>query len=204
MKVLAQLVPLKYEEAEFRAKLQEILPKEINRIDRIVESLLSFARATAPKFELTGIEELVEENLAYFSEQMAKAGITITKSYAKLPPIELDRGQMSQVFSNLILNAIQAMPAGGKLSILTQPGRQVDGNLQNIKVQVTDSGPGIPAEMIPRLFDPFFTTKYGGTGLGLTITHSIIDGHKGFIDVESQIGQGTTFTLTLPVHQGLV
>lgn len=128
----------------------------------------------------------------------------IKTSYASLPEIELDKGQISQVFSNLILNAIQAMPDGGELTVTTLPGKTIDQVLQNVKVQVSDTGHGIPEEMQKKLFDPFFTTKYGGTGLGLTITHSAVDGHKGFIDVESKVGKGTTFTVTLPVSQGLV
>jgi PAS domain S-box-containing protein len=204
MKVFSQLLPLKIDDPEYRKKLGEILPREIDRIDRIVESLLGFARSTTPTFEKMKIEEVLEENLKYFEDKANNAGVKIKKSYADLPAIEVDRGQISQVFSNLILNAIQAMPEGGELSVETLPGKKVDEVLQNIKVRVSDSGHGITEEMQKKLFDPFFTTKYGGTGLGLTITHSIVDGHKGFIDVHSKLGKGTTFTVTLPVNQGLI
>ena len=192
------------DDPECRKKLEEILPREIDRIDRIVESLLGFARATALTFEPTKIETALEETLNYFSDQAVRAGVTIKKSYADLPPLEVDRGQISQVFSNLILNGIQAMPEGGVLTVTTLPGKKIDDYLQNIKITVADTGPGISEEMQKKLFDPFFTTKYGGTGLGLTITHSIVDGHKGFIDVESKVGKGTVFTVTLPVSQGLL
>ena len=204
MKVFAQLLPLKIDDPEYRKKLGEILPREIDRIDRIVESLLGFARSTSPTFEKMKITEVLEENLKYFEDKANNAGVKIKKSYADLPAIEVDRGQISQVFSNLILNAIQAMPEGGELSVETLPGKMVDDVLQNIKVRVSDSGHGITEEMQKKLFDPFFTTKYGGTGLGLTITHSIVDGHRGFIDVHSKLGKGTNFTVTLPVNQGLI
>ncbi len=204
MKVLSQLVPIKFEDAEFRSKLQEIMPREINRIDRIVESLLGFARATAPNFQETDTNEILKDNLQYFEHQANESDVKIITAYADLPKIELDRGQISQVFSNLILNAIQAMPHGGQLKIETSPGKVIDDTLQNVKIKISDSGHGISEEKLKKLFDPFFTTKYGGTGLGLTISHSIVDGHKGYFDVESKVGQGTTFTVTLPVTQGLI
>lgn len=86
----------------------------------------------------------------------------------------------------------------------TLPGKKIDDVLKEIKIGISDTGHGIPEDMQKKLFDPFFTTKYGGTGLGLTITHSIVDGHRGSIDVESKIGKGTTFTVTLPVSQALL
>ncbi|MFH1386874.1 MAG: ATP-binding protein [bacterium] len=201
MKVFAQLLPKKIDDPEYRKKLEEILPKEIDRIDKIVENLLGFARSTTPTFELASIEGILEENIKYFEEKARASGITIKQDYQPLPEIEIDHGQISQVFSNLILNAIQAMTEGGEIVVATSPGQKTDGVLQNIKVKVSDTGHGISEEIKKKLFDPFFTTKYGGTGLGLAISHSIVDGHKGSIDVESQVGKGTSFTVTLPQHQ---
>jgi two-component system, NtrC family, sensor kinase len=204
MKVFAQLLPLKIDDPEYRKKLQEIMPREIDRIDRIVESLLGFARATEPTYEKSSIQEMLEEDLKYFSDKAESAGVKFKTNYNPLPEIEVDRAQILQVFSNLLLNALQAMPDGGEITVSTFPGKKVEDLLQTVKIVIADTGHGIPEEMIKKLFDPFFTTKYGGTGLGLTITHSIVDGHKGFIDVESKVGKGTTFTITLPVRQGLV
>ena len=201
MKILSQLLPKKFDDPEFRKKMEEIFPREIARIDRIVESLLGFARATALTFEKASIQDIIEELMKSYMDQAKAAEVKIIKQYVELPEIEVDRGQISQVFSNLILNAIQAMPNGGELSLSILRGKEVEGILQSIKVQVADTGHGIAEDMLKKLFDPFFTTKYGGTGLGLTITHSIVDAHKGYIDVESQIGKGTTFTVTLPTHQ---
>ena len=204
MKVLSQLLPKKFDDPEYRQKMSEILPREINRIDKIVESLLGFARATTLVFAPAELTELLEENLNYYEPQASAAGIKIVRDYAALPMIEVDRAQLSQVFSNLIINAIQAMPSGGQLKIETRPGKKVEGMLSTIKIVVADTGHGLPEETIKKLFDPFFTTKHGGTGLGLTISHSIVDGHQGDIRVQSQLGQGTVFTVTLPVSQGLV
>ncbi len=201
MKVLAQLMPKKYDDADFRAKFTEIMPREIGRIDRIIESLLGFARATVPKFEKVKIDSIIEESLKFFEEDLEGSKIAVVKNFAELPPIEVDSGQFIQVFSNLILNAIQAMASGGELKITTSEGKKTEGVLENILIEVSDTGHGIPKEYLKKLFDPFFTTKYGGTGLGLTIAHSVIDGHKGSITVRSEIGRGTTFSITLPVHQ---
>jgi len=204
MKVFAQLLPKKYDDPEYRQKLEEVLRREIDRIDRIVESLLGFTRATVPTFEIARITELLDKTIQDFEDQAERAGVKIIKLYSDLPEIEVDRNQISQAFSNFVLNAIQAMPEGGELSISASPGKKVEDIIQNVKIKFSDTGHGIAEDMQKKLFDPFFTTKYGGTGLGLTITHSIIDGHRGYIDVESKLGKGTAFTVTLPVRQGLV
>ncbi|MCX5726266.1 MAG: ATP-binding protein, partial [Candidatus Saganbacteria bacterium] len=201
MKVLTQLLPQKFEEPEFRRKFAEIMPREIGRIDRIVESLLGFARATSPKFEPVNISEIIDETLDYFDEKIKDSGIKVSKEYAALPKIQADIQQLSQVFSNLVLNAVQAMPDGGELKIAASPKRKVGELVEEISIEVTDTGYGITPENQKKLFDPFFTTKHGGTGLGLTIAHSVIDGHKGTIEVKSKIGKGTSFSIALPVNQ---
>lgn len=204
MKVLSQLLPLKYQDEEFRNKFIEIMPREISRIDRIVESLLGFARATSPKFAKLNIQVVLEEDLKYYESQAKKSGVEIIKEIQKVPEIEGDPDQLPQVFSNLILNAIQAMPEGGKLKVVVREGKKIENVLQNIVIEISDTGHGITPANLARLFDPFFTTKHAGTGLGLTIAHSIVDGHRGNIDVKSEVGRGTGFTVTLPLSQELV
>ncbi|HTY12587.1 MAG TPA: ATP-binding protein, partial [Candidatus Omnitrophota bacterium] len=204
MKVLSQLLPIKYQDGEFRDKFIEIMPKEINRIDRIVESLLGFARATSPKYEKMKIEEVIEDDVKYYTDQAKAGGIVIETEYASLPEIMGDHDQLGQVFSNLILNAIQAMPDGGKLKIRTVEGNKIENLLQSVVIEISDTGHGISPQNMKKLFDPFFTTKYSGTGLGLTIVHNIVDGHRGTIDVSSEPGKGTAFTITLPVGQELI
>lgn len=206
MKVFSQLLPLKFSDAEFREKFLQVVPQEIGRIDRIVESMLGFARSTAPKFERINLEKMIEENLRYFEEQAKESKIEIVKKFAFKGDLEIeaDENQLSQVFANLFLNAIQAMPEGGTLTIKTREGKKIEDILQTVVIEVSDTGHGISQEHLQKLFDPFFTTKYAGTGLGLTITHSIVDGHRGFIDASSEVGKGTTFVVTLPVSQELV
>jgi len=201
MKVLSQLMELKFEDPEFRKKFIEIMPREIGRVDRIVESLLGFARAAAPKFSAVELPKLIDETLKFFEDNAASVNVKIERDYSLACDILVDPGQMSQVFSNLILNAIQAMPDGGVLRIVAAEGKKKEGILENVLVEISDTGQGIPKESLKKLFDPFFTTKHGGTGLGLTIAHSIVDGHKGTIDVKSEKGKGTTFSVTLPVTQ---
>jgi two-component system NtrC family sensor kinase len=121
-----------------------------------------------------------------------------------VPEIEADSDQLPQVFSNLILNAIQAMPEGGRLVVALREGKKIENVVQSVQIEVSDTGHGINPTNLARLFDPFFTTKYAGTGLGLTIAHSIVDGHRGSIDVKSEIGKGTAFIVTLPLSQELV
>jgi len=201
MKVLTQLLPQKFDDQEFRRKFIEIMPREIGRIDRIVESLLGFARATVPKFEPVNISDIIDETLDYFDEKIKDSGIKVSKEYATLPRVQADVQQLSQVFSNLILNAVQAMPDGGQIEVSTSPKRKAGEVVEEILVEFTDTGHGITPENLKKLFDPFFTTKHGGTGLGLTIAHSIVDGHRGTIEVKSKIGKGTSFYITLPVNQ---
>jgi two-component system NtrC family sensor kinase len=160
---------------------------------------LGFARASTPKFERVRLVAILEENLEYFSNQLNAAGIKVIRRFEDLPEVVADAAQISQVFSNFILNAIQAMQGGGALTVELKKGKIVDGELQEVEVVISDTGCGMTAEQLNKLFEPFFTTKFGGTGLGLTISHSIIDGHGGSINVKSKPGQGTSFTIVLPM-----
>ena len=200
IKVFSQLLLQRYEDEEYRKKFVEIIPREIGRIDRIVESLLGFARASQPKLERASVAGIVEELLKDYHEQIEKSNIKVNKKVEEVPEIEIDRGQIMQAFSNLILNSVQAMPTGGELNISVTKGKKGKKEEPYITINISDTGYGIPKDHLKKLFDPFFTTKHGGTGLGLTIAHSIVDGHKGTIDVKSDIGKGTSFTIILPLH----
>jgi len=201
MKVLSQLLPIKFADESFRARFTEIMPREIGRIDRIVESLLGFARATAPKLKPVQVVDVLNEAISYHEDDMRQRGVKLEKEISEVPEVVADPGQLLQVFSNLILNAVQAMPEGGSLRVAVGEGKRRGGMLETIKIVISDTGHGIPKEYLKKLFDPFFTTKHGGTGLGLTISHSIIDGHGGSIAVNSDRDKGTTFTISLPVAQ---
>jgi signal transduction histidine kinase len=131
--------------------------------------------------------------------------VMVEEDLAPLPPIMLDANQIKQVIVNLLNNAVQAMPDGGRLEVSTQlVERKLDSTLSRVaSVRIRDSGVGIPPENMERIFDPFFTTKEvgQGTGLGLSVSHSIVEKHKGKIEVESVPGAGSTFNVLLPAHE---
>ena len=116
------------------------------------------------------------------------------KLEADLPQVEIDPDQIRQVLVNLITNAVQAMPEGGRLTVSARVRRK------SLEVTVTDTGAGIPQEVVGKIFDPLFTTKAKGIGLGLAVTRSVIENHKGSIGVSSKMGRGTTFTIELPLN----
>jgi signal transduction histidine kinase/putative methionine-R-sulfoxide reductase with GAF domain len=173
----------------------KVIEEEINRINEIVDQFLRFAKPAPPLFAKAEVLSIFEETLQLLRPQIEKYQILVQKEFQPLPPILMDREQMKQAILNLLLNAIQAMPAGGQLAL---KGHVPEGN-RWVQLSIRDSGVGIPAEDINKLFDPFFSTKEGGVGLGLSITHRIIDQHDGKIEVESAPGKGTLFTVWLPV-----
>jgi signal transduction histidine kinase/putative methionine-R-sulfoxide reductase with GAF domain len=175
----------------------KVIEEEINRINEIVDQFLRFARPAPPLLEKAEVVPILEETLQLLRPQIERQRIVVRKEFQPfLPPILMDREQMKQVILNLLLNAVQAMPKGGHLKL--------EGKISEddgwIKLSVKDSGVGIPDEDLDRLFDPFFSTKEGGIGLGLSIAHRIIDQHNGKIEVESGPGNGTLFTVWLPIH----
>lgn len=199
IKVFSQLILQRYDDEEYRKKFYEIIPNEIARIDRIVESLLGFARASQPKLKKCNIVNIINDTLKELDELISRSNINVSKKFDEVPEITADNDQIMQVFSNLILNSINAMPDGGELRVYVTKGKKEQREEPYVTVSIIDTGYGIPKENLKKLFDPFFTTKHGGTGLGLTIAHSIIEGHKGTVDVESEVGKGTSFVVTLPV-----
>lgn len=182
-----------------RANLEKII-RETTRCKDIVRSLLDFARPGEPKIELSSLNETIEGVLSLVEKQVLFHNITIEKDLARdLPRIAFDKSQLQQVFMNIILNAAEAMDGKGKLTIRTQIS--VDGSYGEAKF--TDTGHGIPKENFENLFEPFFTTKKPGegTGLGLSISYGIVKKHSGKIEVESEVGKGTTFTIKLPIKK---
>jgi signal transduction histidine kinase len=168
-----------------------IMEQEIARSAKIINDLLGFAPVKAPDLKEVQINVLVKEVLSRTSVPRNVA--VITELREDLPPLMADPDQIHQVFINLILNAAQAMANGGKLEIAT---RAEDGF---IVTQFKDNGCGIPEESLGRLFEPLFTTKAKGIGLGLAVSKQLVEAHKGTIEVESQVGKGTTFEVRLPI-----
>ena len=172
-----------------------IISTQADRIRKLVDQLLNFARKTPPKMENININEVVEGVFPLLAfHKLPEHKIEVSKEYyPNLGPIKGDLNQLQEVFVNLFVNAYQAMSEGGKLSVKTN-------NIQNLfaEVKISDTGAGISANDIKSIFMPFFTTKKIGTGLGLSICYNIIKNHNGVVDVESEIGKGTTFTIRLP------
>jgi len=173
-----------------------VIEEEIDRINEILDRFLRFAKPAVPLLERTEVASIFEETLQLIRPRMEKQRIHVQKEFQDLPMILMDREQIKQVALNLLLNAVQAMPRGGTLTLRGQNSK--DG--QWITISIQDSGVGIPDEDMNKLFDPFFSTKEGGIGLGLSIAHRIIDQHHGKIEVESDPGKGTLFTIWLPIH----
>ncbi len=173
----------------------KVIEEEILRINEIVDQFLRFAKPASPLLKETNLIPIFEEILQLLRPQIERGKITVKKEFEPLPLITIDKEQIKQVILNLLMNAIQAMPGGGELSM----GGRFSKDGYWLELTIQDSGIGIPQEDLERLFDPFFSTKEGGIGLGLSIAHRIIDQHHGKIEVESTPGKGTLFTISLPV-----
>jgi signal transduction histidine kinase len=182
----------------------EIIDREAARTRRIVQSLLDFARTSEPLLAPVDLNTLVEEAIMLVCTRTVLAKVSLEKNLSSLPFVMLDTNQMKQVLVNLLNNAVQAMPGGGCLTVVTRlTEREIEGvSYPMAAVEVRDSGVGISAENLGRIFDPFFTTKEvgQGTGLGLSVSYSIVEKHNGRIEVESVPGKGSTFSVLLPTN----
>ncbi len=180
-----------------RHVLEEVL-SQVERMDKAVRNLLSFARPPEPKLTMVDLNELIGKLLDFLAPQFAKNGIrTDRKLAAGLPWLVLDPDLIQQALLNLALNAIKAMPHGGTFEAETRIEQETkEGG--TIRIVFADSGEGIQPENLARIFSPFFTTRQQGTGLGLSITQRIIEQHNGEISVQSVPGKGARFTITLP------
>lgn len=169
----------------------DIADEEINQSNKIINDLLGFARVGKPTTSPIRIEQIIETALAY---PTIPANIKVSKEIGTaLPEVEIDANQIGQVFINIITNATQAMPDGGKLTISASK------NGEFMEIDFADTGCGMNQETMSKIFDPLFTTKAKGIGLGLAVSKAIIDRHGGEIDVKSAIGEGTTFSIKLPI-----
>jgi len=177
----------------------EVMVRETMRCREIVKRLLDFARQTKPHKRPSSINALIDNIVLLVRNQATFRNIAIEKNLSdRVPDVLIDPDQIQQVFINIVLNAAEAMTKGGKLAIRT--GLAPD--TQSIVVSFSDTGPGISEAMREKIFDPFYTTKEHGTGLGLSISYGIVEQHGGAINVESTVGQGSTFTIQLPVVSG--
>ncbi len=184
----------KFESLQKEPRIMEfldIMDEEIATSNKIINDLLNFARTGKPAVSLASIETVIDSAL---SRLAIPENIAVTKKLdADLPEIEIDTTQIRQVLLNLIANAVQAMPEGGKLTISARVRKKY------LEIVIADTGQGIPEEIVGKIFDPLFTTKAKGIGLGLAVCESIIENHQGRISVSSRAGRGTTFTIELPL-----
>jgi PAS domain S-box-containing protein len=178
------------------------ITKEIDRLNELLKTFFSFAKPQTLNLVSCHMKDIINAITPFLIKEIADKKIHfIEKYHPHLPKIKVDKNQMHQAFLNLFLNAIQAMPNGGELRIEANPiiVNSSDGSKKNfIKIVVSDTGRGIPPQILSKIFDPFFTTKPKGIGLGLSITYQIIKKHGGTIKVESQWGKGASFVINLP------
>jgi signal transduction histidine kinase len=201
IKTLTQLLPDRLDDEEFRNQFLKIASGEVDRISSLVNELLDFARPSDPKLEMEDINTILDGMILLVSTETKKKQVNIFKNYASdLPPIQIDREQIKQVFLNILLNAIQATSEKGKITVKTRSFLKPGGE-PFVQIEFTDTGCGIPEEYLEDIFNPFFTTKSTGSGLGLSISHQIVQDHKGYIDVKSQLGKGSSFFVNLPANQ---
>jgi PAS domain S-box-containing protein len=175
------------------AELVAVSRREVERLDRIITQFLRALRPSRPSFERASLKEILDETLQFLQHEIADRDVIVeVEAASDIPNALVDRGQIKQVFFNIIRNALQAMSRGGVLRIMLSSDDRF------VAVSFKDTGPGIPADEIGSIFEPYFTTKHEGTGLGLMIVQRIVRDHGGEIEVHSEPNAGTTFTVFLP------
>lgn len=192
--MLQRELPLEFPQRQ----MFEDMEREIKKIDRIVQQVLHFARPREPQFMPNQLNDVVKYCMDLAKVHLRKAGIEIQLVLnGNIPHRVMDFNQISQVVMNLIINAIEAMPEGGKIAVKTFPLSEPSA----IGLEISDNGPGIMEQDRERIFDPFFTRKPEGTGLGLSISRQILERHGAYIELDSSVGKGTTFRIIIPLTQ---
>jgi len=218
----AQVLLRRFEPRDDRARFVQVILSEVGRLDRIVTSLLQYARPRVPELRSGTLSECVDRVIALAADAIQQAGVRVEVQVApRLAPIYIDPDLVTQVLLNVTLNAVQAMPDGGTLRYEVRkvrrrrpprgPGRRSSDRragrsagsdwIEYQQVGVVDTGVGIPRGVLEKMFDPFFTTKASGTGLGLSISQTILQEHGGWIAVDSREGRGTTVLLNFPLEK---
>jgi PAS domain S-box-containing protein len=194
----AQLLVDRPDDERLRAEAVERIRSSVQRASLIIENLLRFAHPSTEHREDVDVNALVEETLGLLASRTTQQGVNVQRDLQPgLPGIQANRSLLQQVFTNILVNACNAMPQGGALAVATRahpPGQ--------VEIRFADTGCGIPPENLSRVFDPFFTTMPvgQGAGLGLAISYAIVKHHQGAIEVESEVGKGATFTVRLPIR----
>jgi two-component system, NtrC family, nitrogen regulation sensor histidine kinase GlnL len=202
-------LPRRFDDEQFRAKYQSVVPRELERINSIVEGLLDLARPARINFAAVRLPSLLDRAVELYAHEMESRLVKVTRYYARdLPVVWVDSEAVYQALVNLVRNALDAMPSGGALTLragwsddhhVVRPGRRGPDAGRRVRVEIEDTGIGISPADADRVFNPFFSTKPGGTGLGLARTHKIIEDHGGSIDFRGAVGGGTVFRIVLPL-----
>jgi two-component system sensor histidine kinase HydH len=193
----AQYFQGKFEPETKDVKYAKAMVDEIDRLNRIIEALLDFARPAEPKLSSYSIEDVLNHALGLVQADIEVKEVRLTRNVQSgIPEVMIDRDQMIQAILNILLNAVEAVDKEGEIAV----SASTKGD--NLQISISDTGSGIPEEDLPKVFDPFFSTRRNGTGLGLAIVHKIVENHDGEIRVNSTVGQGATFTILLPLRKG--
>jgi len=176
-----------------KERLMEIALNEMNRLNRVITDFLTYSRPTPAEFRMFDLHRLLDETLELLENvDQDRSNLSIRKEYGGTLEVKADPQKLRQVFWNLGINAVEAMPGGGELVVSTRNAERL------VEITFKDSGSGIDMEHIEKIFYPFFTTKEQGTGLGLAIAYRIVEEHNGILRVASNSGIGTTFEVILP------
>jgi len=215
----AQVLRSRFARDDERVKFADVILDEVDRLEKIIENLLLFARPKQPQLVRHNMNSSVERTLNLVRKQAEEQQVKVqTRCEEELPEVYVDPGQISQVLLNLVLNALHAMPFGGKLTlelkvtrkrVPVSAGRRRNDrkpsastrSVEFVRLVVSDTGQGIPKQYLSKLFTPFFTTRSGGTGLGLSISQAIVGEHGGSISISSKEGLGTKVTVDIPVEK---
>jgi len=174
----------------------EIILSEVERLEKLASQILDYPKETKLSLTKQDLNGIIQETLEVLEERLKFSNIQLKTKFSKdIPEVQLDSQRIKQVFFNLISNAFEAMPQGGSLTITTQKKKN------SVKLEIEDTGMGIPNEEMKNLFIPFYTSKPKGSGLGLAVSKKIIADHKGTIEVQSQVNVGTKFTIVLPLNK---
>ncbi len=203
IRTFAQLLPTKQDDPEFKNEFSKLVLQDVERITKVIQSMLSFARPGTVNVGNCKATELIEEAVMLMQARLRSKRIEVIRQFQDALVLRVDRQLILQVLLNLLNNAVDALPSDGVIR-LTTGVRQTEGQGDEPErrygvIEVADNGPGIPAPLRNRLFDPFFTTKREGTGLGLSISQKIARDHGGFISVSSVEGAGAAFQVHLPL-----
>jgi PAS domain S-box-containing protein len=205
LRTFTRIIPRKFEDARFRETFMRVVPHELERINGIVEQLLELARPSRLRPAPLTVPGVLDRVLELYANELDAQAIVVTREYARdVPAITADPERLYEAFLNLVNNALAAMAPGGRLTLRTgwhRPGDPMGRGAagRRVRVEIEDTGSGISPSEAEKVFDPFFTTKAEGTGLGLALTHKIIEDHGGSIGFRSTPGVGTVFTVLLPL-----